>query len=106
MPLSLFGYPIARDGVVLTIGAYSLLIADACSGLNSMVALSGIGLLYVGNRQVTSYTAEPLLAVASLAIALGAGFVVSAVISYLLSSRLGLLRGLRTSSSPDSSASA
>ena len=42
-----FGYPIARDGVVLTIGAYSLLIADACSGLNSMVALSGIGLLYV-----------------------------------------------------------
>jgi exosortase B len=45
--LHLFGYPIARDGVVLTIGAYSLLIADACSGLNSMVALSGIGLLYV-----------------------------------------------------------
>ena len=45
--LHLLGYPIARDGVVLTIGAYSLLIADACSGLNSMVALSGIGLLYV-----------------------------------------------------------
>jgi len=45
--LHLFGFPIARDGVVLTIGAYSLLIADACSGLNSMVALSGIGLLYV-----------------------------------------------------------
>lgn len=71
-----------------------------------VLASGGIGLLYVGNRQVTSYTAEPLLAVASLAIALGAGFVVSAVISYLLSSRLGLLRGLRTSSSPDSSASA
>lgn len=45
--LHFFGYPIARDGVVLTIGPYSLLIADACSGLNSMVALSGIGLLYV-----------------------------------------------------------
>jgi len=45
--LHVFGYPIARDGVVLTIGSYSLLIADACSGLNSMVALSGIGLLYV-----------------------------------------------------------
>jgi exosortase B len=41
------GYPIARSGVVITIGAYSLLIADACSGLNSMVALSGIGLMYV-----------------------------------------------------------
>jgi exosortase B len=45
--LHVFGHPIARDGVVLTIGSYSLLIADACSGLNSMVALSGIGLLYV-----------------------------------------------------------
>jgi len=41
------GYPIARDGVVLLVGPYRLLIADACSGLNSMVALTGIGLLYV-----------------------------------------------------------
>jgi exosortase B len=40
------GYPIARNGVVLTIGPYSLLIADACSGLNSMIALSGVGLVY------------------------------------------------------------
>jgi len=45
--LHLAGYPIARTGVVLVIDSYSLLIADACSGLNSMVALSGIGLLYV-----------------------------------------------------------
>jgi exosortase len=44
--LHTLGYPIARNGVVLIIGSYSLLIADACSGLNSMVALSGIGLLY------------------------------------------------------------
>jgi exosortase B len=41
------GFPIARNGVVITIGNYELLIADACAGLNSMVALSGIGLLYV-----------------------------------------------------------
>jgi exosortase len=41
------GYPVARDGVVLTIGNYELLVADACSGLNSMVALTGVGLLYV-----------------------------------------------------------
>jgi exosortase B len=45
--LYLAGYPIARTGVVLQIGSYQLLIADACSGLNSMVALSGIGLLFV-----------------------------------------------------------
>jgi len=41
------GYPIARNGVVLMIGPYSLLIADACSGLNSIIAISGIGLIYV-----------------------------------------------------------
>lgn len=41
------GYPVARTGVVLLIGPYQLLIADACSGLSSMIALSGIGLLYV-----------------------------------------------------------
>jgi exosortase len=45
--LHAFGYPIARNGVLLMIGPYRLLIADACSGLNSMVALSGVGLLYV-----------------------------------------------------------
>ncbi|MCW7537309.1 exosortase B [Aquabacterium sp. A7-Y] len=41
------GYPIARSGVVLTIGQYQLLVADACSGLNSMFSLSALGLLYV-----------------------------------------------------------
>jgi exosortase len=45
--LYMVGLPIARDGVVLYVGNYQLLIADACSGLNSMVALSAIGFLYV-----------------------------------------------------------
>ena len=45
--LYLGGYPIARSGVVLNIGPYQLLIADACSGLNSMIALTCVGLLYV-----------------------------------------------------------
>ena len=71
-----------------------------------VLASGGCGLLYVGNRQATSYTAEPLLAIGALGIALGVGFVVSAIVSYLLSSRLGLLRGLRPDSSPDTPASA
>ena len=41
------GYPIARDGVVITIGQYQLLVADACSGLNSMFSLSALGLLFM-----------------------------------------------------------
>lgn len=41
------GYPIARSGVVLTIGQYQLLVADACSGLNSMYSLSAMGMLFL-----------------------------------------------------------
>ncbi|HET7832228.1 MAG TPA: exosortase B [Gallionella sp.] len=41
------GYPIARSGVVLNIGPYQLLIADACSGLNSMFSLGALGLFYI-----------------------------------------------------------
>lgn len=41
------GYPIARAGVALTIGQYQLLVADACSGLNSMVSLIAVGLFYI-----------------------------------------------------------
>ena len=47
MVLSHAGYPVARSGVMLFIGPYQLLVADACSGLNSMVALSAMGLLYL-----------------------------------------------------------
>jgi exosortase B len=41
------GYPIARSGVTLSIGSYQLLVADACSGLNSLFSLFAIGLLYL-----------------------------------------------------------
>ena len=41
------GYPVARNGVVLTAGPYQLLVADACSGLNSMFSLTALGLLYL-----------------------------------------------------------
>lgn len=41
------GYPIARSGVVLTIGPYQLLVADACAGLNSLFTLEALGLLYM-----------------------------------------------------------
>ncbi len=64
------GYPIARNGVVLMIGQYDLLIADACSGLNSMVALSGMGLIYtymVGRARW--HNASLLLAVLPIAFA-------------------------------------
>lgn len=41
------GYPIARQGVVLQIGQYKLLVADACAGLHTLFTLEALGLLYL-----------------------------------------------------------
>jgi exosortase B len=41
------GYPVARSGVMLTIGGYQLLVSDACAGLNSLFTLEALGLLYM-----------------------------------------------------------
>lgn len=40
-------YPIARTGVILQIGQYKLLVADACAGLHTLFTLEAIGLLYL-----------------------------------------------------------
>jgi len=41
------GYPIGRSGVTLTIGGYRLLVADACSGMNSLFSLTAVGIFYL-----------------------------------------------------------
>jgi exosortase B len=41
------GYPIARSGVILQIGQYMLLVADACAGLHTLLTLEALGLLYL-----------------------------------------------------------
>ncbi len=45
--LYMLGYPIAQNGVMIMIGPYELMVKDACSGMNSIFALSAIGLFYV-----------------------------------------------------------
>jgi exosortase B len=41
------GLPVGRTGVMLTVGQYQLLVADACAGLNSMFTLEALGILYM-----------------------------------------------------------
>jgi exosortase len=41
------GYPVAQNGVMIMIGPYELMVKDACSGMNSIFALSAIGIFYV-----------------------------------------------------------
>ena len=45
--LSTFGIPVAREGVTIYVSSYRLLVEDACSGLNSMVGLVAVSLLYI-----------------------------------------------------------
>ena len=59
--LYMSGYPIARVGVTLHVGPYQLLVADACSGLNSIYSLSAMGLLYLYLMQHKSWTRNALL---------------------------------------------
>jgi exosortase B len=40
------GYPIAQNGVMIMINSYQLMVKDACSGMNSIFALSAIGVFY------------------------------------------------------------
>lgn len=63
------GYPIGRSGVVLTMGPYQLMVADACSGINSMFSLSAIGVLYVYLRGKASRAHNILLLLSILPIA-------------------------------------
>lgn len=41
------GLPVAHSGAVIAAGPYQLLVADACTGLNSLIALTAIGAVYL-----------------------------------------------------------
>lgn len=45
--LYFFDYPIARTGVIIQIGQYQLLVADACAGMHTLISLEALGLLYL-----------------------------------------------------------
>lgn len=57
------GYPIARTGVVLQIGQYQLLVADACAGLHTLFTLEAMGLLYLNIVRHSSWFRNTALAI-------------------------------------------
>lgn len=56
-------YPIARNGVLLNIGQYQLLVADACSGMMSLFTLEALGLLYMNVMRYESLGRNLTLAI-------------------------------------------
>jgi len=61
--LRLLGYPVARTGVIMQVGQYQLLVADACAGLNSIFTLEALGLLYLNLKGHASAARNAAMAV-------------------------------------------
>jgi exosortase B len=73
--LDLLGYPIARSGVVITVGQYQLLVNEACAGLQTMFTLEAMGLLYASLMNHSSLWRNTLLVLLVVPIALCANVV-------------------------------
>lgn len=63
-----FDYPVARNGVVLYVGPYQLLVADACAGLQTLISLEALGLLYLHLVKHDSFLRNCILALAIIPI--------------------------------------
>ena len=63
------GLPIEREGVTIHVAQYQLLVEDACSGMNSIIGLFAISLLYIYLLRGSSVRYSLLLTVFVLPIA-------------------------------------
>ena len=80
--------PIALDGAPRAVSApVGRIMWSVQVGL--VLAAAGFGLQYV-SHSIEKTVSQPLFAMGVLAISIGIGFVVSAIVSYVLSRRLGL----------------
>ncbi len=68
-------YPIARNGVILQIGQYQLLVADACAGLQTLLTLEALGLFYLNLMQHTSVFRNVTLAILIIPISFAANVI-------------------------------
>lgn len=66
------GYPIAQNGVMIMIGSYQLMVKDACSGMNSIFALSAIGIFYVYEFVPRDWLRKTVLVLSIIPITIGA----------------------------------
>ncbi len=69
------GFPVARSGVILQIGQYQLLVADACAGLQTLLTLEALGLFYLNLMQHPSAVRNVALALLIVPISFSANVV-------------------------------
>jgi exosortase B len=90
--LHIAGYPVARSGVVMTVGHYQLLVADACAGLTSIVTLEAVGIVYmklIGHVSVLRNTLLALLLVPVAFLANVVRVVILVLVTYYLGDAAG-----------------
>ena len=83
--LYLAGYPIARSGVILQLGQYQLLVADACAGMRTLFMLEALGILYLNLVRHSSFLRNVMLAILIVPISFAANIIrviVLALITY------------------------
>jgi exosortase len=73
--LHAFGYPIASSGVTIQIAQYELLVAAACAGLNSIISLGAICLLYGYLRHRSNFAAFVAIVLAVIPVAVFSNFI-------------------------------
>jgi exosortase len=69
------GMPIASSGVTIQVGQYSLLVAAACAGVNSLISLTALGLFYSYIRYASNLPYMALLTLFILPVAVFANLV-------------------------------
>jgi len=55
------GYPISHTGVVINIGPYQLLVADACAGMRTLFMLEAMGIFYLNVARHSSLLRNVML---------------------------------------------
>ena len=73
--LSALGLPVAHSGVVIAAGPYQLLVADACSGLNSLLAMTAVGAVYLYVIKRRSIALNAFLFASIIPLAIFANFI-------------------------------
>lgn len=73
--LAALGFQVASSGTTLFIDQYELLVAAACSGMNSIVSLLAIGLFYIYLRHQSDWRYAGILAIMVIPIAIAANLI-------------------------------
>jgi exosortase len=73
--LAAFGVPVAREGVTIFVAQYQLLVEDACSGMNSIIGIIAVTLLYIYLSRGSSWLYSILLTSFAVPIAIVANII-------------------------------